>query len=834
MDRDEYGHHRNARNRGGAAAERSAFPRRDGRGEQPHLDEQRRGQNGGRAARLGSVHRAAQAEYQGYGWAQAVHPEDAQPTIDAWEKAVAAKGAFEFEHRVRRADGAWRLCSIRANPLLDAAGAILEWVGVHTDITERRQAEANAAFLATVSLELTQAEDVAEIMRRVGAKMGAHFRLSLWNFMEIHQAGGIAVVTHEWHREDVPGTIGLISSRSLRPRNCSERVARGDVFVVRDTATDPRTDAARHAALQMRALVAVPLVRDGEWRFPLVFHDSAPRAWPDDEIALMREVTARIWDRLERLRVEEAVRINEALFSAIIEQAPGGLYAIDDRFRVRDVNARSRHVFAVAEPVLGRDFTEVICAIWGREVGLEITRIFAIPSKPARATCLPVSPRPASIPARSRATSGSCTASRCRMGGTAWSAIHGHDRAARAGGDAPHARAAELAQADRAKDEFLAMLAHELRNPLAPLRNAAEILQDRGGRRRGARAGAADHRPADRKHEPDARRPARCLAHHRGENLAAQKARGAGGDPHRRREHGSLQLRRAPQELAVALPAEPVLLEGRRHAARAGLRKPPRQRVQIQRGGQPHLAERGGGGGRKLVLESFGHVGVEDEGRGRGGASEVLVRVRDDGAGIDPELLPRIFDLFVQATRSLDRAHGGLGIGLTLVQRLVKLHGGTIEARSDGPGTGSGIHRPPAHPRQAPPPPAPPPPAAPETPRRILIVDDNTDSARSMAVLQRRRGHVTETAFTGPDALIAAAAFRPEVVLLDIGLPGMDGFEVARQLRAMPALSGVFLIAMSGYGSEEDRATARLAGFDEYLVKPLDLDRLRAFVRGRE
>ena len=211
------------------------------------------------------------------------------------------------------------------------------------------------------------------------------------------------------------------------------------------------------------------------------------------------------------------------------------------------------------------------------------------------------------------------------------------------------------------------------------------------------------------------------------------------------------------------------------------------------------------------------------------------MRVRDDGMGITPELLPHIFDLFVQSTRSLDRAHGGLGIGLTLVHRLVKMHGGSVEARSGGLGRGSEfIVRLPmlSGPVAAPPPP--PVHSTREAGRRMLIVDDNEDAATSMAMLQRRRGHETRTASTGPDAVAVAAEFAPEVVLLDIGLPGMDGFEVARRLRAMPALAGAFLVAMSGYGSDDDRATAREAGFDEYLIKPMDLDLLRTWLISRD
>jgi CheY-like chemotaxis protein len=162
------------------------------------------------------------------------------------------------------------------------------------------------------------------------------------------------------------------------------------------------------------------------------------------------------------------------------------------------------------------------------------------------------------------------------------------------------------------------------------------------------------------------------------------------------------------------------------------------------------------------------------------------------------------------------------------------MHGGSVEARSEGIGHGSEfIVRLPILPDPVAVPLPPPAARARETSRRMLIVDDNRDSAHSMSTLQRLRGHETLTAFTGPDAVAAAAEFKPEVVLLDIGLPGMDGFEVARRLRAMPALAGAFLVAMTGYGSDDDRATAREAGFDEYLVKPVDLDLLREWLRSR-
>ncbi|MDB6175668.1 MAG: hypothetical protein JWL59_4979 [Chthoniobacteraceae bacterium] len=374
-------------------------------------------------------------------------------------------------------------------------------------------------------------------------------------------------------------------------------------------------------------------------------------------------------------------------------------------------------------------------------------------------------------------------------------------------------RAVKLASANRSKDEFLAMLAHELRNPLASLSNAAAILQ------------ITDVSVDDRGH-------AQYIINRQIENMSRMIDDLL--DVSRITE-GKIELRKQPvaleailtaatslvrancifrhQDLTVSLPVEPIFL----NADTTRL-----EQVFINLLGN---ACKYSGDGCSIALSAERAVGVEPP--------EVVICVRDNGAGIDAELLPRVFDLFVQATRALDRSHGGLGIGLTLVNRLVTLHGGSVEAHSAGLGHGSEftVRLPILH--QTPSAPLPLPAPIQETSRRILIVDDNTDSARSMAILQSRRGHVTRTAFTGPDALTAAAEFLPEVVLLDIGLPGMDGFEVARLLRRMPVMAGALLIAMTGYASAEDRHLAAQAGFDEHLIKPVDLETLRDWLRTR-
>jgi CheY-like chemotaxis protein len=213
---------------------------------------------------------------------------------------------------------------------------------------------------------------------------------------------------------------------------------------------------------------------------------------------------------------------------------------------------------------------------------------------------------------------------------------------------------------------------------------------------------------------------------------------------------------------------------------------------------------------------------------------EAVLRVRDEGIGIDPELLSDIFNLFVQADSSLAHTEGGLGIGLTLSKRLVELHGGTITAASEGAGKGSEfVVRLPISEQAAAAPTRtvtngalPPPQLA----RRILVVDDNVDAAITVATLLKAWGHTVQMAHNGPAALEAAKHFRPEIVLMDIGLPGMSGYEVAQHLRNDPTHEGVLITALTGYGQAEDKARSHAAGFNYHLTKPPDMGVLEALV----
>ncbi len=358
------------------------------------------------------------------------------------------------------------------------------------------------------------------------------------------------------------------------------------------------------------------------------------------------------------------------------------------------------------------------------------------------------------------------------------------------------------------KDEFLAMLAHELRNPLAALRNAAELLTvEKATENEHAQAQGILHRQIDNM--------SRMLDDLLDVSLVTE---------------GRIDLRKKPVALESVLTSAACLVSPTCAAQHQVLTLTlPAQPVQVH-GDATRLEQIFG----NLLTNACKYSGIgcsismRAELTSGQSPPEVIVTVQDDGVGIDPILLPHIFELFVQSSRALHRPQGGLGIGLTLVQKLVKMHGGSIEAQSDGIGHGARFivrlpvvtHAPPSYPLPAKP-------RATEQPRRILIVDDNTDSARSLAMLQERRGHHISTAFTGPDALTAFTTFKPEIILLDIGLPGMDGFEVASRIRTMPQTGRLLIIAMSGYGSREDLARADAAGFDDYFVKPMDLTALR-------
>jgi PAS domain S-box-containing protein len=365
-----------------------------------------------------------------------------------------------------------------------------------------------------------------------------------------------------------------------------------------------------------------------------------------------------------------------------------------------------------------------------------------------------------------------------------------------------------LKSANQAKDEFLAMLGHELRNPLSPIVTALQLMRMR---------------------EPDTLVREREIIDKQVGHLVKLVDDLLDVS---RITRGKVELDRSPLELETvvsqALEMAVPLIRERGHRVRtdvgAGLvvSGDRRRLVQVVANLLTNAAK---------YSSPKGSIRVVGERVG----DEVVLRVHDDGIGIEPELLSRVFELFTQGTQAIDRAKGGLGIGLALVQNLVTLHGGRVEARSEGPGRGSDfIVRLPAHTKAAAPADAAGRNAAAMVPRKtrrkVLVVDDYPDAANSLADVLEMQGYKTHVTYDGASALAAAADFKPEAALIDIGLPAMDGYEVARRLRATPRLESTTLIAVTGYGRANDRRSALRAGFDEHLAKPLDPDNVAELI----
>lgn len=370
-------------------------------------------------------------------------------------------------------------------------------------------------------------------------------------------------------------------------------------------------------------------------------------------------------------------------------------------------------------------------------------------------------------------------------------------------------KAAELAEVNRRKDEFLAVLAHELRNPMAPLSNSLHIL-------RLTSPGAPETRTVGEMIERQVDHLRRLV------DDLTEASRITQGRIRLRKEHVDLHravrnavetsrpvIESARHRLTVSLPDEPVLVAD------------PVRLTQIIANLLNNAAKYTPAGGQiRLGVECCG--------------DEVAISVSDNGIGIPPAMLTRVFDMFTQVDQSAARAQGGLGIGLTLVRHLVELHGGCVEARSAGlnQGTEFVVRLPRAARAEAGEQ------CALENPRsvdtlprtRVLVADDNRDAADSLGTLLQLLGAESRVVYSGPEALDALDEYRPQVVILDIGMPGMDGLEVARRIRQHPQHRGLKLVALTGWGQEDDRRQSHAAGFDFHLVKPLDVGALQSLL----
>ena len=606
-----------------------------------------------------------QKSCQGYGWFKCVHPDDAQLTLDAWKKAVNDKAVIEFEHRVCRMDGKWRICSVCAVPVFDSKGALVEWVGVHTDITKQRQAQTR------------------------------------------------------------------IEASEVRYRRLFESAKDGILILDAQTATI--TDA-NPFIVEMLGYSHAQFLGKELWQIGL-FEDVEA-----SKIA-MRKLQDEGYIRYEDLplKTKAGQHINVEFVSNLYRE--GGESVI--QCNIRDISQRKQLEDSLREQTM------------------------------------------------------------------------------------------ELSAADRRKDEFLATLAHELRNPLAPIRNGLQILR---------RAGSNPDPTAVDSTLSLMERQLGQMVHLVDDLLDVSRI-----------SLGKLNLRVQRVQLAAILDnavetSRPLIESGRHQLTVVVPPHPVFLDADLTRLGQvfSNLLNNA-----SKYSEDGGSIQLTAKLQG----SHVVVSVQDAGVGISPEMLPKIFDMFTQADRSLEKAQGGLGIGLCLVRQLVEMHGGHVEANSSGHGQGSEfvVTLPVAVPALTPETllnitPQTAPKIAPETvattvattgatgtlptppaqaarltgQRRILVADDNVDSASSLALFLSMLGNDVRTANDGVQAVDIAADFRPDVILLDIAMPRLNGYNACRSIREQPWAAKTVIIALTGWGQDEDRRRSHEAGFDHHLVKPMD------------
>ena len=614
-------------------------------------------------------------------------------------------------------------------------------------------------------------------------------------------------------------------------------VARGETVLV--PATDAPPDARRgtHGGAMNRCaavgradcsaaersapsdVIAAPLQVKGRALGALVVLRSQPRErYREEDRLLVEGLASRAASALEKTRLHEEVVRSQRLFEGIAEASPDMLYLFDVRRR------RSVYVSRSVEQVLGRAPREI--AALGDAYLSELVHPDHIAGLEEHERRLAELPDGAMLEHEYR----------MRHAEGSWRWVRSRDRVfSRTPSGEPElvlgiardvteqvqselereellareqqARR-EAETASRAKDEFLAMLGHELRNPLSPIITALELMRMRAG-------------DAFERERTLILRQVQHLVRLVDDLLDVSRI-----------TRGKVALKRRLVDLheVVSASIEMVspLLEGRRHRltrdGRSGL---------VVEGDPDRLAQAVANllTNAAKYTEPGGTVSVSVERDG----DWAVMKVRDSGMGIPPELLGRVFDLFVQGQRTLDRSQGGLGLGLAIVKSLVELHGGEVAAASEGPGRGSVFTIRLPVPLRATLTPAAAAPLAlarvgPGAGHRVLVVDDNQDAADALVEALDASGHAVLAAYDGPSALDAAARTRPDAAFLDIGLPLMDGYELARRMRELLG-PDVKLVALTGYGQEHDRAQSRAAGFDEHLVKPVELDRIVGLLR---
>jgi len=704
-----------------------------------------------------------EAQSLGVGWIDAVHPDDRAHVLREWRAALGTRRMLNTEFRVHTAAGGWRWTNARAAPLFNHDGSVRKWVGMHIDVDERHRTQAALAESERRYRMLFEAMDEGFLLATV--RFDAQGRATGLDYADANPA---AVRMAD---------IAYVGPGVLRMRPEHEPCWLDACAQVVRTGVSSRSQCFAPAPSRWYDFFVYPVGDRQVPRVAILFHDITVRK-----------------------RAEDALRESEGRFRALADASPALVYQFDTDGNVIYLNQR-----CVTAPEQGDDAGADGPRGWHgiarpRDIDAYLRTVFeGIRARGA-------------FNQRVHAMLGDGSWHWFESHASPWHSGEGEHRGyVGISLDITGAVQSEeaLKDADRRKDEFLATLAHELRNPLAPISNAVQLLRRPDGRRQADRVIEMVGRQVRQivrlvDDLMEVSRITRGKIDLKLERLPfADVVQGAV-------ETSQPMIERAGHRLAVALPDEPLCLE----ADRVRL-------TQVFANLLNNAAK---------YTDTGGHIWFE----ARRDGDTLVATVRDTGIGIPPEALPRVFDMFAQA-HSIGRGQGGLGIGLTMVRSLVEMHHGSVEARSAGPGQGSEfVVRLPLAAERAPAAATVPAgqarPSAPLHGQRILVVDDNRDAADTLGLLLEGDGAAVRVVYDGRAALAQAETFQPTSVLLDLGMPGMDGYEVARRLRQDERFSGVRIVALTGWGQDADRRQTRNRGFSHHLTKPVSLEDLHAIL----
>ncbi|MGQ0697702.1 MAG: PAS domain-containing protein [Panacagrimonas sp.] len=746
-----------------------------------------------------------------------VVPED-RSRIDAqFEQAKSGSNLWDIQCRIRRADGMERHIWTRAAVRCDAGGAPVRLVGIvgdQTDLVRDRQARSEAIerarLLDAISEAIRVTDDPVEVMRATARLVGERLDVTRCAYADVEPDNDHFTIRDDWTADDAASTVGSYSL-ALFGRRALAELRGGRTLAVDDVDAELTFEdgAAMFNAIGIKAIVCCPLIKRDGLRGMMAVHSAVPRVWSAAEIGLVQVVAERSWAHIERVRAQGLLRENEARLSQLIDQIPAIIWTADAQ---GEIGYMSQWFLQFT----GRPLEQMRSAYWPEFMHQDDVPGLIEVWGQCVATAAPYQ-----YTARMLRSDGVYRWHTLRAQVVLddqgkvliWygSGVDVHEEKQSAEVLALNearllALSEQLREADRRKDEFLATLAHELRNPLAPIRSGLSVL-------RHAAAGSVPAEPIAKPIYEMMERQTGQLVRLVDDLLEVSRI-----------TRGAIELKLEILDLAEvvgsAVETARPLIESARHCLSLHFpRGPARVRGDAVRLSQVfanllnNAAKYTPEGGRiELVL------GTE--------SGQAVIRIVDSGIGIAPEMLPRVFEMFAQVERRSERAGGGLGIGLSLARSLVQLHGGVVEARSQGIGKGSEfVVRLPlaiaaAHedavaslPLRIP-------------ARRMLVVDDNRDAADSLGMLLETLGSDPRVVYSGCDALVALEQHRPAVAILDIGMPEMDGYELARRIRTHSLGRDMLLIALSGWGQEGDRRLSTEAGFDHHLVKPVDLDTL--------